>query len=130
MVQVVGLEPTRSCPLRILSPVRLPFRHTWSVWRYHPDLNRGIKVLQTFALPLGDGTIKNKTLEVIFKATQQIFLLSSVFPFSCLRFHAFVFPLGWSGRRDSNSRHLPWQGNALPLSHFRKLYLSFVFVCT
>ena len=25
-------------------------------WRYHPDLNRGIKVLQTFALPLGDGT--------------------------------------------------------------------------
>ena len=20
----------------------------------------------------------------------------------------------WSGRRDSNSRHLPWQGNALP----------------
>ena len=26
-------------------------------WRYHPDLNRGIKVLQTFALPLGDGTI-------------------------------------------------------------------------
>ena len=56
LVQVVGLEPTRSCPLRILSPVRLPFRHTWK-WRYHPDLNRGIKVLQTFALPLGDGTI-------------------------------------------------------------------------
>ena len=28
MVLVVGLEPTRSCPLRILSPVRLPFRHT------------------------------------------------------------------------------------------------------
>ena len=25
----------------------------------------------------------------------------------------------WSGKRDSNSRHLPWQGNALPLSHFR-----------
>src|SRR5690349_14410715 len=21
---------------------------------------------------------------------------------------------GWSGRRDSNSRHLPWQGSALP----------------
>ena len=28
LVLVVGLEPTRSCPLRILSPVRLPFRHT------------------------------------------------------------------------------------------------------
>ena len=25
----------------------------------------------------------------------------------------------WSERRDSNSRHLPWQGNALPLSHSR-----------
>ena len=25
----------------------------------------------------------------------------------------------WSGKRDSNSRHLPWQGNALPLSHSR-----------
>ena len=22
--------------------------------------------------------------------------------------------LTWSGRRGSNSRHLPWQGNALP----------------
>ena len=25
----------------------------------------------------------------------------------------------WSGRRDSNSRHSPWQGDALPLSHSR-----------
>lgn len=25
----------------------------------------------------------------------------------------------WSGKRDSNSRLLPWQGNALPLSHSR-----------
>ena len=121
MVQVVGLEPTRSCPLRILSPVRLPFRHTWSVWRYHPDLNRGIKVLQTFALPLGDGTIKNKTLEVIFKnATNFLTLLSlSFFVFA---FSRLISLLGWSGRRDSNSRHLPWQGNALPLSHFRKFH--------
>ncbi len=30
----------------------------------------------------------------------------------------------WSGKRDSNSRHLPWQGNALPLSHSRiKIYV-------
>ena len=28
--------------------------------------------------------------------------------------------LSWSGRRDSNSRPSPWQGDALPLSHFRK----------
>ena len=56
LVLVAGLEPARSCLRGILSPLRLPFRHT-SFWRYHPDLNRGIKVLQTFALPLGDGTI-------------------------------------------------------------------------
>ena len=27
-------------------------------WRYHPDLNWGMTVLQTVALPLGYGTIK------------------------------------------------------------------------
>src|SRR3990170_4675484 len=27
--------------------------------------------------------------------------------------------LNWSGRRDSNPRPPPWQGGALPLSHFR-----------
>ena len=36
---------------------RLIDRHTW---RRHPDLNRGIKVLQTFALPLGYDAIKIK----------------------------------------------------------------------
>ncbi len=25
----------------------------------------------------------------------------------------------WSGKRDSNPRHLPWQGRALPLSYSR-----------
>ena len=27
--------------------------------------------------------------------------------------------LDWSGKRDSNSRPSPWQGDALPLSYFR-----------
>ncbi|MEA2514083.1 MAG: hypothetical protein QOJ59_3570 [Thermomicrobiales bacterium] len=27
--------------------------------------------------------------------------------------------IAWSGRRDSNPRPSPWQGDALPLSHFR-----------
>ena len=30
----------------------------------------------------------------------------------------------WSGRRDSNSRPPPWQGGALPLSHFRSPLLD------
>ena len=31
----------------------------------------------------------------------------------------------WSGRRDSNSRRSPWQGDALPLSHSR-IQISFL----
>ena len=47
--------------------------------RCHPDSNWRIKVLQTFALPLGYGTVKK-----------------------------------WSGRRDSDPRHPPWQGGTIP----------------
>ena len=31
----------------------------------------------------------------------------------------------WSGKRDSNSRPSPWQGDALPLSYFRTLCVLF-----
>ena len=30
----------------------------------------------------------------------------------------------WSGRRDSNPRPSPWQGDALPLSYFRMLMVA------
>ena len=56
--------------------------HNKFIWRRHPDLNWGIKVLQTSALPLGYAAV-------------------------------------WSGKRGSNSRPSPWQGDALPLSYFR-----------
>ena len=70
-------------------------------WRRHPDLNRGVRVLQTLALPLGYGAKpapkrsrwgKNKNSAEIYD---------------------------WSGKRDSNPRHSPWQGDALPLSYSR-----------
>ena len=37
-----------------------------------------------------------------------------------------ALPLGyaadiWSGRRDSNPRPPPWQGDVLPLNYFRKM---------
>ena len=32
----------------------------------------------------------------------------------------------WSGRRDSNPRPSPWQGDALPLSHVRKMGYVFL----
>ena len=34
-------------------------RSAFCFWRRHPDLNRGIRVLQTRALPLGYGAILN-----------------------------------------------------------------------
>ena len=53
-------------------------------WRRRPDSDRRIKVLQTFALPLGYGAMREKSLKK------------------------------WSGRRGSDSRPQPWQGCALP----------------
>ena len=40
------------------------------LWRCHPDLNWGVKVLQTFDLPLGHGTIwidrsRNELLSIV-----------------------------------------------------------------
>lgn len=42
LVGTMGLEPTRCCHQRILSPLRLPFRHIpiYKKWRYLPELNR------------------------------------------------------------------------------------------
>ena len=38
MVPVVGLEPTRSRPRRILNPLRLPFHHTGKLKRKYYNL--------------------------------------------------------------------------------------------
>ena len=58
-------------------------------WRHHPDLNWGIEVLQTFALPLGYGAeYDNSGINTAIDL--------------------------WSGLRDSNSLPSPWQGDALP----------------
>ena len=57
-------------------------------WRRHPDLNWGIKVLQTSALPLGYGAGYNED-----RASR---------------------PSLWSGLRGSNPPPRPWQGRALP----------------
>ena len=39
-----------------------------------------------------------------------------------------VFCIIWSGRRDSNSRRSPWQGDALPLSHSRITYYYYIHI--
>ena len=91
LVPETGLEPVRCCHRGILSPLRLPISPLRQVLEAPPRFGLGVKVLQTRALPLGYGALFIK-LPLIKK---------------------------WSGKRDSNSRHLPWQGNALPLSHSR-----------
>ena len=57
---VAGLEPARYCYRGILSPLRLPFRHTSKILEVPPRLELGIRVLQTLALPLGEGTKVSK----------------------------------------------------------------------
>ena len=42
-----------------------------SLWRRHPDLNRGVRVLQTLALPLGYGAKKNSA-DSMFGAGNEI----------------------------------------------------------
>ena len=41
--------------------------------------------------------------------------------FADLRLTTWLWHRVWSGRRDSNSRHPPWQGGTLPLSYYRTL---------
>ena len=64
---MTGLEPVRSCPRGILSPLRLPFRHIGKEKRSFcqepflleapPGFEPGVKLLQSSALPLGYGAI-------------------------------------------------------------------------
>ena len=92
MVPGTGLEPVRCCHRGILSPLRLPISPPRRFLEAPPRFELGVRILQTLALPLGYGAFQHRENPYIKK---------------------------WSGKRDSNSRHLPWQGNALPLSHSR-----------
>ena len=63
-----------------------------------PGFEPGVKVLQTRALPLGYSAFSACPIGKKKKKTVRTF---------------------WSGKRDSNPRHSPWQGDALPLSYSR-----------
>ena len=108
----MGVEPTRCCHLGILSPVRLPFRHTSicdcaCTKNNYSDLTRSL----TMEVPPGFEPGNKSFADFCLTAWRwyQIWQTSQM-P------NEFI----WSGRRDSNPRHLPWQGNALPLSHSRR----------
>ena len=59
-----------------------------------PGFEPGMEVLQTSALPLGDGAVRTAA-------------------------RAAPEDRRWSGKRDSNPRLRPWQGRTLPLSYSR-----------
>ena len=86
-------------------------------WRRHPDLNRGMRLLQSLALPLGHvASSELTTLHYVRLAANirsiTLLLLSNLNP---LRWVLSWCPRGsWSGRRGSNSLPPPWQGGALP----------------
>ena len=72
-----------------------------------PGFEPGVEVLQTSALPLGDGADRARNTERASRARvtlQQLTTESSE---------------EWSGKRDSNPRLRPWQGRTLPLSYSR-----------
>ena len=89
-----GLEPTLPYRKRILSPPRLPFRH----------LGRDKKAAGGFEPP--HGGFADPCLNLLATPPQKSKLSTGVQSL-------------WSGRRDSNSRPLPWQGSVLPLNYFR-----------
>ena len=90
------------------------------VWRHHPESDRGWGLCRPLPYRLAMVPCSVWIYARAARVVQYIWNLESL--------HKFVRHSGarrlcrtsfWSGRRDSNSRHLPWQGNALPLSHFR-----------
>gem|GEM_PF-4737951 len=90
----------------ILSPLRLPVPPSRHSWRRHPDLNWGIKVLQTFALPLGDAAIK--------KWSGKRDSNSQPPPWQGGALPIELFPHSWWHRPESNWRHADFQSAALP----------------
>ena len=89
-----------------------PDRRKDSSWRRHPDSDRSIKVLQTFALPLGYGALKNGAVD---EARTRDLHLGKVALYQLSYYRKLVK----CGRRDSNSyalRHQILNLARLPIS--------------
>ena len=94
-----------------------------SLWRRHPESNRGIKVLQTSALPLGYGAVLSfvkKTLKafdsfkrLLMERVTRLELATSTL--ARWRSTRWAKPaLFWCLRTESNHRHGDFQSPALP----------------
>src|SRR5687768_6029235 len=91
-----------------------------------PGFEPGMEVLQTSALPLGDGAGWKRSIGTGVVRPR----LCAATTATERRQERHVIPLarhpqpagaseGWSGKRDSNPRLRPWQGRTLPLSYSR-----------
>ena len=125
MVLVKGLEPPLPCGKRILSPPRLPFRHTSALIKNRVPARgasgrrkRSLRQSQRHALSCSYENGGATQIRTGDKAFAELRLTTWLW-----RPEALVQEAGWkyrwSGRRDSNPRPSPWQGDALPLSHVR-----------
>ena len=94
------------------------------LWRYRPDLNWGMRVLQTLALPLGHGTIyKNRNASAFLfyfvgagdEARTRYLHLGKValYRMSYTRISVPDWE-PWCLRSESNQRHADFQSAALP----------------
>ena len=101
------------------------FRNALFFWRRHPDLNWGIEVLQTSALPLGYGAVLNCTLSLSKKCqlnligikrmermTRLELATSTLARWRSTRWATSAYC--WCLRAESNHRHGDFQSPALP----------------
>ena len=84
------------------------------LWRCHPDSDRGMKVLQTFALPLGYGTKLRRTQRarrnygaVDETRTRDLHL-------GKVALYQLSYYRKWCPGTESNHRHVDFQSTALP----------------
>ena len=108
-----GFEPPRPCGPWILSPLRLPFRHLGV-----PSPRHTMAALMKNSERDYRSEFGALRQTYVFGGDERIRTADRGFADPRLN-HLATSP--WSGRRDSNSRPSPWQGDALPLSHFRVL---------
>ena len=100
------------------------------IWRYRPDLNWRITVLQTGALPLGYGTIfgagdeaRTRYLHLGKVALYRMSYTRIMVPTVGIEFLQFRNDLElWCLRSESNQRHADFQSAALPTELQRHIH--------
>ena len=123
------------CTLRRLSAKGIRSRvpvHCAVVDAYYSTFAAGCKspAAGTFAFPFVSRHVSGKT-EKTFRRCERFFLGEAPSRlelenkgFADLRLTTWLWRRVWSGRRDSDPRHPPWQGGTLPLSYYRTLCLG------